>query len=180
MLTIDFEASCLPRDGRSFPIEVALAAPSGWSRTWLIRPASSWSGWTWAAEAEALHGIESATLERVGQEPAAVMHALNAIAGKRAIVADHDLDRLWLATLSDAAAVAPTFSIRHVADILDKHRRESITRAVAAADHAVPMRHRAGPDARWLATLLDQLPPADAAMFNWARAPGTPYATSAG
>nr|MEC6700676.1 hypothetical protein [Sphingobium sp. SJ10-10] len=37
-VTIDFEVSCLPHHGRSFPIEVGIADSQG-SRAWLIRPA---------------------------------------------------------------------------------------------------------------------------------------------
>ena len=54
LVTIDFEASCLPRDGRSYPIEVGVADMAGWSRAWLIRPEAEWRGWTWWAEAQAL------------------------------------------------------------------------------------------------------------------------------
>ena len=55
-MAIDFEASCLPRHGRSFPIEVGIAG-GGIARSWIIRPHAAWAGWDWTAEAEALHGL---------------------------------------------------------------------------------------------------------------------------
>ncbi|WP_236549427.1 hypothetical protein [Novosphingobium sp. TCA1] len=41
-ILIDFEASCLPEYGLSFPIEVAAARIDGQSRAWLIRPLPVW------------------------------------------------------------------------------------------------------------------------------------------
>ena len=51
ILAVDFEASCLPRHGRSYPIEVGIANENGTARSWLIRPAVLWEGWTWTEEA---------------------------------------------------------------------------------------------------------------------------------
>src|SRR3546814_5436437 len=63
ILTIDFEASCLPRHGLSYPIEVGIAR-EGKARSWLIRPHDDWAGWHWSAEAEALHGLDRDRVER--------------------------------------------------------------------------------------------------------------------
>lgn len=169
MLTMDFEASCLPRAGRSFPIEVGIAGPAGWSRSWLIRPIAEWSDWTWTEEAEALHGISRDQLLREGQPPVEVMAELNAITSGHPVVADHDLDRHWLQVLAEAAGVAPQFQVVHVSELLDRCQADpaSIQRAVDLADDAVPARHRAGPDAVWLARLTAYLAPGERALFDW-------------
>ena len=65
VITIDFEASCLPRHGLSYPIEVGIAR-KGQARSWLIRPHDDWAGWHWSAEAEALHGLSRDRVEREG------------------------------------------------------------------------------------------------------------------
>jgi hypothetical protein len=170
-LFIDFEASCLPRDGRSFPIEVGLANGTGWSRSWLIRPESGWADWGWTAEAEGLHGLTRETLLRDGQPVAVVMAELNAVAGGHRVYADHDLDRRWLATLAEAAAIVPAFNIAHVAEWLDLHRPEpwQVEQAVAIADRSVAQRHRAEPDARWLAALASQIGSIGAGSLGWPR-----------
>jgi hypothetical protein len=157
-LFIDFEASCLPRDGRSFPIEVGLADGAGWSCAWLIRPVPAWADWTWADEAEALHGIDRATLERDGRSAIDVLTELNAIARGRDVIADHDFDRLWLATLADAAGRQPAFGIRHIAELVDCTGPDDTRRAVAVANTKFPIRHRARFDALWLATFAASLP----------------------
>ncbi len=159
LVTIDFEASCLPRDGRSYPIEVGIADMAGWSRSWLIRPEAAWEDLTWKAEAAALHGIDRDQLDCEGLPASVVLAELNACVAGREVVADHDLDRVWLAILSDAAGIRPGFRIRHVAELLDQWRPSSdlLQRAVEMADRTSPRRHRAGPDALWLARLVGGL-----------------------
>lgn len=180
LVTIDFEASCLPRDGRSYPIEVGVADMAGWSRAWLIRPEAEWRGWTWRAEAQALHGIGRDQLDRDGLPAKLVMAELNACLAGRDVIADHDLDRVWLATLSEAAGIRPAFRIRHVAELLDAWRPSAdvLECAVEAADRSVPRRHRAEPDALWLARLVGALGTDRRAVrpaFRWAdAAPGKP------
>lgn len=66
LLAIDFEASCLPRHGRSFPIEVGVADGEGWSRAWLISPHADWDDWHWTSEAENEHGITREQNDRDG------------------------------------------------------------------------------------------------------------------
>jgi hypothetical protein len=163
-LFLDFEASCLPRDGRSFPIEVGLADGRGWARSWLIQPAPAWADWTWTSEAEALHGISRDMLSHSGMLPHDVLVALNHWAAGRDVYADHDLDRRWLATLADAAGIAPSFRLRHISEWIDAHGPSDLAllAAKAHADASAPTRHRAGWDAQWLATLALELEvPAD-------------------
>ena len=106
ILTIDFEASCLPRHGRSFPIEVGVAG-GGLSRSWLIRPAACWAGWDWTQEAEALHGISRARIERDGLPAAQVLAELVATVAGRRVIADSPLDQYWLDRLAAAAIPSP-------------------------------------------------------------------------
>lgn len=159
LLTIDFEASCLPRDGRSFPIEVGVADLSGWSRSWLIRPAPAWDGWGWTSEAQALHGLSCSTLFREGRPAAEIMAELNDTVNGRRVVADHHLDRVWLDTLSAAAGIASSFHVGHISELLDVWcpAAADIRLAVATANRRTPCRHRAAADATWLATVARSL-----------------------
>lgn len=159
-VAIDFEANCLPKHGRSYPIEVGIA--DGRSvRSWLIRPQSEWRAWKWTDEALALHGIRPERLDREGL-PAEQIHAelLTAI-GYRGLVADSSLDNYWWRMLTTAAGADPESPtpIQHVATLLDQCGADSeeIMTAQRRADSLCPIRHRAGEDARWLWTLLDQL-----------------------
>lgn len=158
ILSIDFEASCLPRHGRSFPIEVGLAGDD-MTRSWLIRPHDDWAGWAWTAEAESLHGLTYARIVQDGLPADVVLAQLvEAVAGRR-VVADSLLDQYWLDTLAAAAGRPTPFVIDHVALVLDEYPVEEarIAAAVAIADSHCPTRHRADSDARWLSIVLAQL-----------------------
>lgn len=159
ILTIDFEASCLPRHGRSFPIEVGVAV-AGWSSSWLIRPHRDWADWTWTQEAQALHGLDRTTIAQKGLDADVVLALLGDAAVGRRVVADSRIDQQWLDTLAAAAGRPVPFMIEHVSTIVaewgadDAHVRQ----AMALADRRCPARHRAGTDALWLATMLAHLP----------------------
>ncbi len=152
---IDFEASCLPRHGRSFPIEVGVSV-AGRTRSWLIRPHDSWLGWDWTAEAEALHGLTLSRILREGLPVDAVLDRLIAAAEGHRVVADSVIDQYWLETLARAAGESAPFLIDHVSIVLDEYSAgdQSIGAAVAHADSVQPVRHRAGSDAAWLAALI--------------------------
>ena len=158
ILTIDFEASCLPRHGRSFPIEVGVAAGDQY-RSWVIQPHDRWTGWDWTIEAEALHGL---TLEQIAREglPAARVFAelVDHVQGRR-VVADSLLDQYWLDELAAAASAPTPFVIDHIAMLFDEQRADDarIAAAVAYADSLGLTRHRAAGDALWLAALTDDL-----------------------
>jgi len=158
VVAIDFEASCLPRHGRSFPIEVGIAA-NGRSQSWLIRPHESWAGWDWTAEAEALHGIPRERLYREGLPVEAVLDRLVAAMEGRRAVADSIIDQYWLETLAHAAGEQAPFTIDHVSMLLNEHGagESRIASAVAYADVRHPERHRAAADAAWLSALLDHI-----------------------
>ena len=163
-VTIDFEASCLPRHGRSFPIEVGVSGAWG-TRSWLIRPLAEWREWDWTEEAYRLHGISWDQLEEAGQEPAAVLAEVRQAIGTARVVADSTIDRVWWQTLLDAggegdAVPAPgALHIEHIADIFQElgATHDQIMAAQWQADLLCPERHRAGADARWLHALLATL-----------------------
>lgn len=167
ILTIDFEASCLPRHGRSFPIEVGIAG-GGRSRSWLIRPHESWAGWDWIVEAEGVHGL---SLERIRNEGLPVEAVLDrvvmAMDGRRA-VADSAIDQYWLETLARAAGRPTPFTIDHVSTILDEYGAADrcIASAVAHADALHPVRHRAASGAAWLSAFLDHVAPDAVSMAD--------------
>ena len=155
IVTIDFEASCLPRHGRSFPIEVGISG-AGRTQSWLIRPHESWAGWDWTAEAQALHGLSLERVQREGLPVEAVLDRLVAAMDGRRAVADSVIDQYWLETLAQAAGESAPFLIDHVSLLLDEYGvgERRIAAAVAYADERHPVRHRAGCDAAWLRTLL--------------------------
>lgn len=161
ILTIDFEASCLPRHGRSFPIEVGIAV-EGWSCSWLIRPHQDWEDWGWTQEAQALHGLDRSTLVQKGLDVDAVLALLSDAAIGRRVVADSRIDQQWLDTLAAATGRPTPFLIEHVSAIIaERHADDAqVHEAVAIADRRCPTRHRAGTDALWLATMLAHLPAA--------------------
>lgn len=159
ILTIDFEASCLPRHGRSFPIEVGVAV-EGWSCSWLIRPHNDWADWTWTQEAQALHGLDRTAIAQKGLDADIVLALLSDAAVGRRVVADSRIDQQWLDTLAAAAGRPTPFVIEHVSTIVTERGTTDmqIRQAMAVADRRCPTRHRAGTDALWLATMLAHLP----------------------
>jgi hypothetical protein len=159
---IDFEASCLPEYGRSFPIEVALATIDGRSRNWLILPTSEWNYWDWSPEAEALHGLSRDRLEREGLPAPRVLAELKAEAGDCAVYADADHDAYWLETLAMGCGAPTPFSIHYFGELLVELRftRPQVVAALAGARERLPKSHMARDDASRLALtlrlLLDQ------------------------
>jgi hypothetical protein len=156
---IDFEASCLPEYGQSYPIEVAVARVDGTSRTWLIRPAEAWRYWDWAPEAEALHGISQALIAREGLPPEQVLAELNAFVGDAIVYADADLDAHWLEVLAHAAGGKPTFPVRYLGEYFFDHgfTRTQVLSALAAARERLPTEHIARDDASRLALTVKLL-----------------------
>lgn len=158
IVTIDFEASCLPCHGRSYPIEVGIANELG-SRAWLIRPHPSWNDWDWSEEAEHLHGITLSQLFQEGSPVDVVAEALgDALSGHR-IISDSDIDGYWLETLTSAAGLVVPAKIEHIEVVLDEigaSTGEIITvQSALECDTFEP--HRARHDARWLFALIESL-----------------------
>jgi DNA polymerase III epsilon subunit-like protein len=153
---IDFEASCLPEYGQSFPIEVALAKVDGSSRNWLIRPEPEWDYWDWSPEAEALHGISRDMLAREGLPARQVLAELEAAAGECDVYADADLDAYWLETLALTCGQQPPFGVRYFGELLLElgFTRPQVVSALDRARDQVPGRHFARDDANRLARTL--------------------------
>lgn len=159
IITIDFEASCLPCHGRSFPIEVGIASADGRARSWLIQPHDDWTGWDRTAEAQSLHGLTREQLDRDGLPVDHVIGELTAAVGGRRVIADSYLDATWLGTLADASGTAPPISIGHIEEVIDRLGAgdADIARAQALANARSFLRHRAGGDAQWLAAFITAL-----------------------
>ncbi len=171
-VAIDFEASCLPRHGRSFPIEVGIADAAG-ARSWLIRPDSRWHDWDWTEEAFRLHGITRERLHDEGLAPETILAELcRAVAGRR-VVADSMIDSYWWETLAAVTPGRRASPIHHASAVLDEWgaSSEMISAACRDADRLCPARHRAADDARWLWTVLssarDQLEAEASADAAW-------------
>lgn len=193
IITIDFEASCLPCHGRSFPIEVGIASDATRARSWLIRPHPDWVEWDWTDQAQSLHGLTRSQLERDGLPIDLVVDQLAKAVRGYHVIADSYLDGEWLDTLVKAAGVPSPCRIGHVEEVIDRlgATSDDIARALTALEHQSFARHRAGDDARWLASFIAQLeqqalvdePAMDAPLFHWPPAVGlvqsTGYAAAA-
>jgi hypothetical protein len=156
---IDFEASCLPEYGQSYPIEVAIALIDGTSRTWLIRPIPAWQYWDWSPEAQALHGISPDLLEREGMAPAQVVAEMAAFVGDCPVYADADLDAYWLEVLAHAAGAELPFAVHYLGEYLVErgYTRPQVVAALAAARERMPTEHIARDDASRLALTVKLL-----------------------
>lgn len=156
---IDFEASCLPEYGRSFPIEVAVARIDGTSRTWLIRPVEAWRFWDWSPEAEALHGISRDLVEREGVSPQVVLAEMAAFVADCPVYADADLDAYWLEVLAHGARQSPPFAVRYLGEYMVErgYTRPQVVAALAAARERLPVEHIARDDASRLALTVKLL-----------------------
>jgi hypothetical protein len=175
--TIDFEASCLPCHGRSFPIEVAIAHEGGACRSWLIRPVPAWSDWDWTEEAEGLHGLARTTLHARGVPVDVVVAELAEAARGCQVFADSHLDAAWLDMLWSAAGISPSFRIDHIEMLVDRlgASQQHVRQALSLIERENFTRHRAGEDARWLARLISHLKAAvgwEAPLFGWPPAEG--------
>jgi hypothetical protein len=154
-VAIDFEASCLPRHGRSYPIEVGIADAAG-VRSWLIKPDPRWQDWDWTGEAFGLHGITREQLNDEGIAPETVFAELRRAIGGKRVVADSMIDSYWWNTLASVTACQHRSPIEHASALLDERgvTSEAIAVACAEADRLCRARHRADADALWLWTVL--------------------------
>ncbi|MFT4077501.1 MAG: hypothetical protein QM647_18385 [Asticcacaulis sp.] len=93
---LDFEASSLGK--HSFPVEVAWVFEDGRSRSFLIRPLPEWSDWS--DEAERLHGISKAKLDRDGMPPETVaQQMISELSGHALFASAPSWDGKWMSTL---------------------------------------------------------------------------------
>lgn len=156
---IDFEASCLPDDGESFPIEVALAVVGGASYSWLIKPSWQWRFWSWSDEAEALHGISRPMLEARGLPARQVLSELTRAAAGLNIYTDADLDAYWPEVLCTACKAPLPFKTLYLGELF--HAMALTPPAVTSAEQValtrMPMAHVARKDAQRLALTVQLL-----------------------
>lgn len=156
---IDFEASCLPEYGRSFPIEVAIARMDGRNHGWLIRRDPAWEQWDWSPEAEALHGISRDKLVRDGLPPAQVVAEMAEFVRDCRVYADADLDQYWLEVLCQAAGAKLPFPVRYLGELMQKrgYTRPQVVAALEEASRRLPNEHLAREDAKRLALTVKLL-----------------------
>lgn len=150
-IVIDIEASCLPEQGLSYPIEVALGdLATGAIVAWLVRPEPHWMQWDWDPEAERVHKIPQATLVRDGMPRSVVASAIAERVIGRRIVSDHPLyDQIWLARLFQGDPGLRIHSLPELCLEIAGHgadARELVERARAHAHAVAPIRHRAAAD----------------------------------
>lgn len=153
---IDFEASCLPEYGQSYPIEVAVARTDGSSRAWLIRPVEAWRYWDWSDEAEALHGINRQMLEDEGLPPAQVLTEMAAFVGDCSVYADADIDEYWLEVMCQAVAAKLPFQVHYLGEFFVErgYTRSQVVAALDEAKRLLPKEHLAREDAKRLALVV--------------------------
>jgi DNA polymerase III epsilon subunit-like protein len=156
---IDFEASCLPEYGQSYPIEVAVARIDGSNRAWLIRPAEAWRYWDWSDEAEALHGISRQMLDDEGLPPAQVLAEMAEFVAGCPVYADADLDEFWLEVLCQAVGAKLPFPVHYLGEFLKDggYSRPQVVTALEEAKRLLPKEHLAREDAKRLAMVVKLL-----------------------
>jgi hypothetical protein len=153
---IDIEASGFGSD--SYPIEIGAVKPTGERYCSLIKPLPSWTHW--AAEAEHIHHIKRATLERHGKPVAEVCRELNRFLGETNTYSDawpHDIS--WLNRLFYDAGIHASFHLSSIELITTEAQlmRWDTTKEQLAKTLKIK-RHRASGDAylilqTYLATL---------------------------
>lgn len=149
---IDVEASGL--GSKSWPVEVGWAFEEGEPQAFMIRPHDSWTDEAWDPQAERLHGLDRARLEREGVAPKEVCRALNeAFAGAEVYSDAPDWDGFWLFRLFSAAGVRQGFALRDFAWLMRPLPRAHEPAILARAACLAPRRHRAAADARHLQAL---------------------------
>lgn len=177
LVFLDFEASSLSE--RSYPIEVAWVFEDGRAEAHLIRPAPEWVDWDPAAQA--IHGIDRATIEREGTPHAEVaQRMLDQLTGHDLRASAPSWDGKWLSVLLRGAGLPRhSLRLRDSDEALKDLGRSTLHDAIPAAELDKTVcdliarvdlvqtdgnRHRAFPDARaeyarWVAvrTAADEL-----------------------
>lgn len=156
LVNIDFEGSCLPWDGRSYPVELAAChVGSGETKSWLIRPHETWRDWDWCEVAAEVHGIERERLEREGRPADRVLAEFSAFVAGRMVVSDAETDQHWMLVLAEAGCGVAPVEIRSSAHLLKRLGVEGQTqddpswrKAERLARDRFPEAHRAESDAR--------------------------------
>ena len=141
---LDFEASSLAK--RGFPVEIDWVSESGEEEAHLIRPAADWT--EWSAEAESIHGIPRALLEREGRPVEEVARrVVEALSGHRLYASAPSWDGQWLSRLLRAGGLP-----RHALRLRDTEEARADAAAAALEAGGVPTEERE----RLLATILEE------------------------
>ena len=145
---LDIEASGFGRG--SYPIEIGFVLPDGTAFCSLIVPDADWTHWD--ADAERVHGISRALLQRHGRSVREVAHELNQRLDGRTVYCDNWAhDYAWLARLFESADIAPTFRLRHLRELMSENAAEHFDDAREVVARNLQLRrHRASSDARVL------------------------------
>lgn len=149
---IDFEATCLPAAGTSYPIEVAVGFPANDTvRSWLIRPDPGWpQKWHWDPESQKLHRLTPEDLQAHGQPSELVFRELRAGIDGHAVLSDNEVcDQLSLARL---AGGDPGVRLRSIVELYREMAggdERLLERAFAHARTVAPKQHRAAANVRW-------------------------------
>jgi hypothetical protein len=145
---LDIEASGFGRG--SYPIEIGFVLPDGTAYCSLIAPDDGWTHWD--GDAERVHGISRALLQRHGRSVQEVARELNHRLDGRIVYCDNWAhDYAWLARLFDTAESVPTFRLRHLRELMSENAVERFDAARAVVERNLQLRrHRASSDARVL------------------------------
>ena len=145
---LDIEASGFGRG--SYPIEIGFVLPDGTAYCSLIVPDADWTHWD--DDAERMHGISRALLQRHGRSVSEVAHELNHRLDGRTVYCDNWAhDYAWLARLFESADFAPTFRLRHLRELMSENAAERFDAAREVVARNLQLRrHRASSDARVL------------------------------
>lgn len=111
---LDFEASGFGSE--SYPIEVGYCLANGERFCKLIRPYPDWIHWD--TQAEALHGIDRATLMAAGEDPVTVCQELNQRLGGLTLYSDGWVaDKRWFDRLFYCAGVRPLVHLSPIENV---------------------------------------------------------------
>ena len=107
----------------SYPIEIGLALRANQRYCTLVSPADHWTHWD--PKAQALHGIDRASLALNGKPIKTVAEELNKVLGSATIYSDGwVVDKPWINTLFDTARVDRTFFVSPLELILSEKQME--------------------------------------------------------
>lgn len=149
---IDLEASGL--GAKSWPVEVGWTFEEGEPVSILVRPDATWSDDSWDPQAEKLHGLERARLEREGREARDICLVLNEALADAEVYSDApDWDGFWLYRLFSAGRVRQAFALHDYGRLMRPLVAGRDQSLFARAARLAPRRHRAADDARHLQTL---------------------------
>lgn len=139
----------------SYPIEVGVVNSDGDRYSSLIKPYANWD--YWSEEAEAVHGISQADLQKYGKPGNVVVEELNSFLQSQTVYSDGwVVDKPWLIKLFDRARTPMNFWVSPLEMILTEPMMACWSEARATiAEHFDGKRHRASTDALFIQKTYD-------------------------